>query len=41
MPNELHNRGTLTDVHAHAALIILMAVKYSSQNSTSKLRGKY
>ena len=26
-PNELHNRGALTDAHAHAALIILMAVK--------------
>ena len=26
-PNELHNRGVLTDAHAHAALIILMAVK--------------
>ena len=22
MPNELHNRGALTDAHAHAALII-------------------
>ena len=26
-PNELHNRGALTDAHAHVALIILMAVK--------------
>ena len=26
-PNELHNRGALTDAHAHAGLIILMAVK--------------
>ena len=26
-PNELHNRGTLTDAHMHAALIIIMAVK--------------
>ena len=26
-PNELHNRGALTGAHAHAALIILMAVK--------------
>ena len=26
-PNELHNRGALTDAHAHTALIILMAVK--------------
>ena len=26
-PNELHNRGALIDAHAHAALIILMAVK--------------
>ena len=56
-PNELHNRGALTDAHAHAALIInrcekrsiftpFKAVKvifcpYSSQNSTSKLRGRY
>ena len=57
-PNELHNRGALTDAHAHAALIIInrcekrsiftpfKAVKviffpYSSQNSTSKLRGRY
>ena len=26
-PNELHNRGALTDAHAHAALIILIVVK--------------
>ena len=26
-PNELHNRSALTDAHAHAALIILMAFK--------------
>ena len=33
MPNELHNRGALTDAHAHAALIILMVVKKRDQYS--------
>ena len=29
-PNELHNRGALTDAHAHAALIILMVINIHS-----------
>ena len=35
-PNELHNRGALTDAHAHAALIILMAVKGDQYSLLSK-----
>ena len=36
MPNELHNRGALTDAHAHAALIILMVVKRDQYSLLSR-----
>ena len=35
-PNEQHNRGALTDAHAHAALIILMAVKRDQYSLLSR-----
>ena len=35
-PNELHNRGALTDAHAHAALIILIAVKRDQYSLLSR-----
>ena len=37
-PNELHNRGALTDAHAHAALIILMVVKRDRHSLLSRHR---
>ena len=35
-PNELHNRGALTDAHAHAALIILIVVKRDQYSLLSR-----
>ena len=35
-PNELHNRGALTDAHTHAALIILIVVKRDQYSLLSR-----
>ena len=35
-PNELHNRGALTDAHAHVASIILIVVKRDQYSLLSR-----